>query len=127
MRYRSYLSDEEFPHNQISPSNVSTNQSQILRQCGGGVSQTHQQFMNRPGSNGSNQQNNNSLQQPGIPKVHQLDGYNNVGGAQNVSVTSPNCSVSSSSLPLTTMNDNQAQQQSSNIFGKMAIFRRSRD
>ena len=67
---------------------------------------------NRPGSNGNSQQNNNSLEQPAIPKVHGLDGYNN----PNSLVTSTNCSVSSTSLPLTSMNDNQAQNQSSNIF-----------
>ena len=82
--------------------------------------QHNQQFMNnRPGSNGNTQQNNNSIQQPAIPKVQQLDGYN---AAQNSSVTSINCSVSSTSLPLNTMNDIHAQQQSSNIFGKIQFF-----
>ena len=74
---------------------------------------------NRPGSNGNTQQNNNSIQQPAIPKVQQLDGYN---AAQNSSMTSTNCSVSSTSLPLNTMNDIHAQQQSSNIFGKIQTF-----
>ena len=115
---RYYFIDEEFPHNQVSPTNVSSNQSQILRPCGVGMPQQHnQQFMNnRPGSNGTIQQNNNSVQQPAIPKVQQLDGYN---AAQNSSVTSTNCSVSSTSLPLNTMNDIHAQQQNSNIFGKI--------
>ena len=119
--HRYYFIDEEFPHNQVSPTNVSSNQSQILRPCGVGMPQQHnQQFMNnRPGSNGNIQQNNNSLQQPDIPKVHQLDGYN---AAQNSSVTSTNCSVSSTSLPLNTMNDIHAQQQSSNLFGKIQLF-----
>ena len=82
--------------------------------------QHNQQFMNnRPGSNGNTQQNNNSIQQPAIPKVQQLDGYN---AAQNSSVTSTNCSISSTSLPLNTMNDIHAQQQSSNIFGKIQFF-----
>ena len=67
---------------------------------------------NRPGSTGNSQQNNNSLEQPAIPKVHGLDGYNN----PNSLVTSTNCSVSSTSLPLTSMNETQAQHQSSNIF-----------
>ena len=109
-----YILDAEFPHNQVSPSNVSTNPNQMIRQCGGSQQQ-QSQFLSR--SHGNNQQQNNNSLQPAIPKVQQLDGYSNIG-TQNSSVTSSqgNCSVSSS-LPLTTINDSVHHQSSGN-FGK---------
>ena len=114
-----FISDQEFPHNQVSPTSGSTNQSHLLRHCSGSQQQ-QSNFISRPSSCGNHQQNNISLQHTGIPKVHQLEVYSNIENQNNPSVTSSlqgGCSTSSSSIGLSSSNEN-AQSNTSRSCGK---------
>ena len=103
----------------MSPTSGSTNQSHLLRHCSGSQQQ-QSNFISRPSSCGNHQQNNISLQQTGIPKVHQLEVYSNIENQNNPSITNSlqgGCSTSSSSIGLSSSNEN-AQSNTSRSCGK---------
>ena len=101
----------------MSPTSGTANQSHLQRHCSGSQQQ-QSNFISRPNSCGNHQQNNISLQQTGIPKVHQLEVYSNIENQNNPSVTSSlQGGCSTSSIGLSSSNEN-AQSNTSRSCGK---------